>query len=140
MEPKRVLKALLHDWGIDVYLQRKIFPRGTGVYGLPEGGDTKENYYTHKLELWTVRYSYAARKMSLPHIEIDRPEGLAHAVNLVIYWTADAKPTEGDRVYIGDDRYSKNFTTHIIKYAQPVTGWHGEVTYYESGCSRELPT
>lgn len=139
MDPRRVIKNLLGKWGIDIFLQRRIFSTGEGIYSLPDA-DPKNNYFTPQLERWTVRFTFAGRKTALTAIEIGRQEGSVHAVHLVFYFPWDSVPKEGDRIYVNDPRFPMNETIWLIKYAEPVTGWHGRVEYFEVGTVRERPS
>lgn len=137
IDPKYVVKSLLKHWGTDILLQRRVFERGQGVYSIPPGDN---NYFSPKLERWTVRYSFAARKVSLSAVEIGRPEGEVHGVPLVFYFTFDAEPKEGDRIYVKDDRFPEQGTIWQIKYSSPITGWGGTPAYFEAGCNRFSPS
>lgn len=98
---------------------------------------TDESYYSNKLERWTVLYTMASRKIQIPNMEQDRPEGESRNAPLIMYFTADAAPTEGDRVYIHDERFIDSQTVWRIRYAHPETGFTGEIDYYIAGLIRE---
>lgn len=123
------------DYGANEY--------NTGTYaGLPEG-DTDlepvvdESYFSNKLERWTVHYTMATRKTQIPDLMQGRMEGLSISAPLIAYWTYDAAPTEGDRVYIRDSRFGNELTTWIIRYSEQVVGNYGQVTFYLTGMFRE---
>lgn len=148
-DPRLVIAKLLKNWGADVYLQRRIYDTGSGLYGLDRlnlatpnvpneyANASDESYFSRKLERWTCRYTFAGRKNQLTDVEMGRPEGLSHSVPLIVYFTWDCKPKEGDRVYIHDERFGGNMTTWLIRYAEAVIGWHGEITFYSCGLFRE---
>lgn len=135
---RKVFEGIMHDWGTNVYLQRRIYDNGEGIYSLPPP-QAKDSYFSKNLEKFTVRYVFAGRKTALTNVAEERPEGIVHTVNRVWYFPHFANPREGDRLYQADPRYVNKMETYLIDYAQPFRGWHGEIAYWETGGTRENP-
>lgn len=133
------VNKLLAQWGLDVYLQRRIYQEGVGLYSEPQPDPTDQRYWSPKLEKYTVRMTFAGRKLSLSDTQEERPEGWVHTIPLLFYFPYYARPTEGDRIYVKDKRYPNEMGTYIIFYASPTYGRYGKVTFYVVGTKRELP-
>lgn len=137
--PKLVFNKILKDWGTDVLLQRRIYAEGQGLYSLPSatpGVNKNESYYSNKLERWTVRYTFAARKTGLSATLEGRQEGLTTEVPLVFYFQSEAQVREEDRIYMKDPRFDNQMTIWLVAYSEEVQGWHGSPVYHEVGCRR----
>lgn len=137
---RKVLAGLLRSWGHDVLLQRRVLNAQSGIYALADN-----NGFATKLERWTVRHTLK-RETMLPSSMQANMEGLAIKVDLIYYFTWEAAPKEGDRIYEPDQRYDptltdsqSSYTTYIIDYAVPMRGIGGRVEFWVVGCSRETP-
>ncbi len=140
MEDLRVVfRKIVAEWGINVLLQRRIYRTGEGVYSLPLPDAGEQGYWTPQLEKYTVRMTFAGRKLSLSDTMEARPEGWIHTVPILFYFPWDARPAEGDRIYVQDDRFPNNLTTFIISYSSAEYGRYGQVAYYTCGTIRETP-
>lgn len=134
---RRAYEHIVKNWGINVYLQRRIYQDGEGIYSLPP--NNKNSYFANKLEKYTVRYVFAGRKTALTDIAEERPEGIVHTVNRVWYFPYFSNPKEGDRIYQADVRYPGAMETYLVDYAQPFRGWKGQIEYWEVGGTRQNP-
>lgn len=119
---RQEMKKILRGWGHDVYLQR-----------------WKNNKYAPDIEKYTVRYTYP-RLASLSNTQSPKREGLVQDVDLLYFFSWDANPREGDRIYEEDPRFASNHTMWKIKYALAMRGRGGRIEYWVCGANRELPT
>jgi len=139
MEDLRVVfNKIVAQWGINVYLQRRIYRTGEGLYSLPVPDPEDQRYWTPQLEEYTVRMTFAGRRLSLSETMESRPEGWIHEVPILFYFPWNASPSEGDRIYVKDERFPNNLTTFIISYAQAEYGRFGKVAFYTAGSLREI--
>lgn len=137
---RKVMERILRSWGHDIVLQRRILDARTGLYATADN-----NGFSTTLERWTVRHTLK-RPTSLMSAMQGKPEGITVDVNMIYYFSWDAAPKDGDRIYELDPRYDKITTdsqfysaTYIVDYAQPMRGQGGRVEYWEVGATRENP-
>jgi len=134
---RAVFKQIVAQWGINVLLQRRIYRTGEGLYSLPQPDPQDQRFWTPQLEKYTVRMTFAGRRLSLSDTMEARPEGWIHTVPILFYFPWDAAPAEGDRVYVQDERFPNNLTTFIISYSSAEYGRYGQVAFYTCGTIRE---
>lgn len=138
---RKEIHALLRDWGHDILLQRRVLESQSGIYALADN-----NGFSTSLERWTVRH-YVPRSSTFMNAMMSEMEGLDINGDRLYFFSWDAAPKEGDRIYEEDPRYDKVTTdaqkyasTFIIDYAQPMRGKGGRIEFWVVGCSRERPT
>lgn len=134
---RTVFSQIVSRWGNNVLLQRRIYRTGDGLYSRPLPDPKDQRYWSPNLERYTVRMTFAGRRLSLSDTMEARPEGWIHTVPVLFYFPWDAKPAEGDRVYVKDERFPDNLTTFIVTYSSAEYGRFGEVAYYAVGTIRE---
>lgn len=134
-----VFNQLVAQWGVNVYLQRRLYRTGEGIYSQPEPDPLDMRYWSSQLEQYTVRTTFAGRKLSLSDTMEARPEGWIHTIPILFYFPWNAVPAESDRIYVKDERMPNNLSTFIITYSNAEYGRYGKIAYYEIGSIRELP-
>ena len=134
---RTVFTQIVSQWGTNVLLQRRTYRTGEGIYSQPLPDPEDQRYWSPKLERYTVRMTFAGRRLSLSDTMEARPEGWIHTVPILFYFPWDAAPSEGDRIYVKDDRFPNSLTTFIVTYSSAEYGRFGEVAYYAVGSIRE---
>lgn len=132
-----VFNQIISQWGIDILLQRRIYRTGNGLYSKPLPDPNDYRYWSPQLEKHTVRMTFAGRRLSLSDTMEARPEGWIHTIPVLFYFSHDANPAEGDRIYVRDERFPDNLTTFIVTYSSAEYGRFGELAYYTVGSIRE---
>lgn len=131
---RRSFDSTLKKYGHNILLQRRYNPHG----GNPQEED-EEPGFTTKLELWTVRHTFP-NNISLPGIQKEVLEGVIHEVEMYYYFSHDAVPREGDRIYENVERYPDELSSWLIDFALPMQGNKGRIEFWHCGVTRELPT
>lgn len=131
--------AITKKFGLDVYLQRRIYRTGEGIYSLPTPDPGDQRYWTSTLERYTIYTTFAGRRLSLSNTMEARQEGWIHSVPVLFYFPWNADPTEGDRVYLKDERFPNNLSTFIISYSSAEYGQFGKIAFFTAGALRETP-
>lgn len=124
-------------YGHNIYLQRRIYNRRDDI---PEEVKGTTNFYSPKLEKYTVRYRLGGRIASLTGVAEERIEGIIHTVDRAYFFPHYAHPAEGDRIYQPDPRYEDKMEIFLIDYALAMRGWRGRIEYWEAGVTRENPS
>ena len=134
---RTVFSQLVREWGVDVLLQRRIYRTGEGIYSQPEPDPNDQRYWSPQLERYTVRTTFAGRKLSLSDTMEARPEGWIHTIPILFYFPWDASPAEGDRIYLQNERFPNKLTTFIVTYASAEYGRFGKIAFFTCGTIRE---
>jgi PAS domain-containing protein len=117
-------KGILQRYGHNILLQRRT----------QDANPT----YSDTLERHTVRFSiYNAR--TLPHLQVEKAEGLINTAQRVYYFMAEVNPWEGDRIYEEEFRTPDKQSVWVIDQAVPMRGINGEVIYWYAGATRIRP-
>ena len=122
--------AILREWGHDVLLQRRINPFEE---------ENRETMFSNTLEKWTVRHRLPSNA-SLPNAQNEAAQGIMHEVDMLYYFSHEAVPREGDRIYEETEGFPDDFITWIISYSLPMKGKGGELVYWVVGVIRETPS
>jgi len=122
------VSAILNQWGHNILLQRRIDPFN---------GEERE--YSNTLERWTVRHRYPSNA-SLANVQNEALQGVIHEVDMIYYFTYDAAPREGDRIYENIETFPSDQTTWLVSYSLPMRGRKGRIEYWAVGVIRETPS
>ena len=136
---RKTFDIIMRKYGYDIFLQRKDFKiAAVGPHQIRDNGG-----FQNQLERHTVRSRYPVNS-GMSNVVDEKPEGMAHNVDMIYYFRHDALPKEGDRIYEQDERFKDRpflpgLATYIVSFSMPMRGKGGRTEYWVVGAKREEP-
>jgi len=121
INPRRVFRNILREWGHDVLLQRRL---------------SNDNIYSEKLERVTTRHSTTASRY-FASAKQENKEGVMINSERVYYFESNINPKSGDRVYEGSFDTLQDYILYVLEECYPVRGRYGQVEYWMCGATKE---
>lgn len=130
MDLRKEVNSIMRKWGYDILLQRRVKNSNRGIYSLRENSG-----FSDKLEKHTVRSRYPSRGVgNLTRAIDEQMEGKIADADMVYYFSWDANPDTGDRIY---EKNPNGYQTYVIDWSLPMRFHRGRIEYWIVGVTME---